>query len=360
MNILQMEPCFGEEEKKAVAEYLNSGGWLTEHKKTQEFEKMIADYVGSKYCSVVSNGTVSLVTALMALGIKPGDEVLVPNYTMAASAFVVSAIGAKPVFVDIERETLGIDFSVMKKKVTDKTKAIILVEINGRFPYFGETIIDYCGCEDVHVIEDSAQCLGSFYEEQHIGTFGMIGSFSFSTPKIISTAQGGALVTDDEYLYEKICMIKNFGRKQSGVDEHECVGLNFKFTDLQAVIGIEQMKKLDDRILQKKENYMQYYDELKNVPGIKFIETNLVETVPWMNDIIVEDRDNLQKELLKYGIKTRSFYSPLHTLTPYKNVKGNFPNSTYISEHGLWLPSSVKLTNEEISYVCNKIKEIME
>ena len=360
MKIEQMEPSFGEEEKNAVVRYLDSGGWLTEHKKTREFEKMISDYVGSKYCSVVSNGTVSLITALMSLGVKPGDEVLVPDYTMAATPFAVSAIGAKPVLVDVERETLGIDFSGMKAKITEKTKAVILVGINGRFPYFGEEIIDYCGCEDIHIIEDSAQCLGSFYNDQHIGTFSTVGSFSFSTPKIISTAQGGALVTDDKELYEKICMVKNFGRRQSGVDKHECVGLNFKFTDLQAVIGIEQMKKLEERVRQKKENYMRYYHSLKKVPGIEFIDTDLVDTVPWMNDILVEDRDKLQKDLLKYGIKTRPFYPALHTLPPYKDTKGDFTNSTYFSKHGLWLPSSVKLTPDEIDYVCDSIKEVIK
>jgi len=359
MKIEQMEPSFGDEEKDAVMDYLNSGGWLTEHKKTREFEKMIADYVGSKYCSVVSNGTVSLVTALMALGIKPGDEVIVPDYTMAASAFAVSAIGAKPVLVDVETESFGIDYLSFEKKVTDKTKAIILVEINGRFPYFGEQIIDYCGCKDIHVIEDSAQCLGSYNWDDHIGTIGEVGSFSFSMPKIITTGQGGALVTDDKELYEKICMIKNFGRKKSGVDKHYCVGLNFKFTDLQAVIGIEQMKKLDERVLQKKENYMRYYYALKNIKEIKFTETDLVYNVPWMNDILVKNRNKLQKDLMKYDIKTRPFYPTLHSFPCY-NEKGEFRNSTFISKHGLWLPSSLTLTPEEIDYVCETIKKVIK
>jgi len=363
MQIKQMEPSFGSEELKAVETYLKSDGWLTEHKKTREFEQMIADYVGTKYCSVVSNGTVSLVSALLAFGIKPGDEVIVPDYTMGATAMAVSLIGAKPVFVDIEEDTLGVSFCDMRKKITDKTKALMLVGINGRFPYFGEEIIDFCRCEDIHVIEDSAQCLGSYHDQQHIGTFSWVGSFSFSMPKIISTGQGGCLVTDDKYMYEEICKIKNFGRATSGNDVYDRVGSNFKFTDLQAVIGIEQMKKLEDRVSIKKMNYMVYEDELFDVDGIDFIYTELKDTTPWMNDIILKSnkhRNFLMKFLAKKGIGTREFYPSMHMQIPYLDKKEKFPVSHKFSQCGLWLPSSITLKEKDIVYVCDSIKEGMK
>jgi perosamine synthetase len=361
MKIKQMEPSFGEEEKIAINKYLDSGGWLTEHDKTKEFENMIAKYTGSKYCSALSNGTVTLVTSLLALGIKPGDEVLVPDYTMGATPMAVSLIGAKPVFVDVEKNTFAVSYNDLKKKITPKTKALLLVPINGRFPYFGEIVIEYCTYSDIPVVEDSAQCLGSFYEGQHLGTFGMIGSFSFSIPKIITTGQGGCLITDDTLLYEKISMIKNFGRTESGSDEYHCVGSNFKFTDLQAVIGIEQMKKLPERIKIKKRNSKLYQDLLQDIKSIEFPETESEATL-WLNDILVETpqkRSYLIEELRKKEIQTRTFYPSMHLQDPYRDSSELFPVSADISSRGLWLPSSVKLTEEEIEYVCESIKKVM-
>jgi perosamine synthetase len=369
-----MEPWIGEEEKRAVIEYLDSGGWLTEYKKTREFEQMIADYVGSKYVSVVNNGTVSLVIALIALGIGRGDEVIVPDYTMIASANAVILAGAKPVLVDINRTNLCIDFDLVEKAITPKTKAIMLVTINGRYPEM-EKFVEFANEHDLFLIEDAAQSLGSRYKGKHQGTFGDVGSFSFSAPKIITTGQGGALVTDNEELYQKILKIKDFGRAQGGVDYHETIGYNFKFTDLQAVIGIEQMKKLDWRVKRKKEMYKLYRDLLEDIEGIVFIDTNLGDTSLWFIDILVEkpffkkesftkenkngenERDKLASFLEEKGFGTRPFYPAIHTQPPYSWVKGYFKNATYISKRGLWLPSASFLSDDDIERVCEEIKK---
>jgi len=361
-QINQMEPWIGEEEKRAMMEYLNSGGWLTEFKKTREFEQMIADYVGSKYASVVSNGTVSLVIALMALGIGRGDEVIVPDYTMIASANAVVLAGAKPVLVDIDRSNLCLDLDLVEEAITPKTKAIMLVTINGRYPAM-EKIVKFAHDHGLFLVEDAAQSLGSGYKGKHLGTFGDVGSFSFSAPKIITTGQGGALVTDSEELYHKMLKIKDFGRSRSGVDYHEIMGFNAKFTDLQAVIGIEQMKKLDWRVKRKKEMYKLYRDLLEDVEGIEFIDTNLADTSPWFIDILVsggkEVRDKLMSFLDKRGIGTRPFYPAIHSQPPYSWVKGDFKNSEYVSERGLWLPSSSFLSDEDIEYICQNIKDFL-
>ncbi len=189
-KINQMEPWFDAKEQKAMAVYLASGAWLTEFKKTREFERQIADYTGAKYCSVVNNGTVSLTIALVAMGIGKGDEVIVPDYTMIASANAVVLSGAKPVFVDIDKSNLCLDFDLVKKAVTKKTKAIMLVTINGRCPEM-KVFVDFCKQKKIFLLEDAAQSLGSTYKGKHLGTFGDIGSFSFSVPKIITTGQGG-------------------------------------------------------------------------------------------------------------------------------------------------------------------------
>lgn len=360
-KINQMEPWIGEEEKRAMMEYLDSGGWLTEFKKTREFEQMIADYVGSKYVSVVNNGTVSLVIALMVLGIKEGDEVIVPSYTMIASVNAVILVGAKPVLVDINPKNLCLDLDKIREALTPKTKAIILVSINGRYPEM-EKFVKFTKDRNLFLIEDAAQSFGSRYKGRHLGTFGDIGTFSFSMPKIITTGQGGALVTDNEEVYQKILKIKDSGRAKSGIDYHEIIGYNFKFTDLQAVIGIEQMKKLNWRVKRKKEIYKLYKDLLKRIKEIEFIDTNLEDTSPWFIDILVDEkkRDELMSFLEERRIGTRHFHPAIHTQPPYFWIKGDFKNSEYISNRGLWLPSSSFLKNEDIGYICKAIKDFFQ
>jgi len=328
---------------------------LTEHKKTREFERMVADYVGAKYASAVTNGTVSLSIATMALGLKREDEVIVPDFTMIASATAVILAGANPILVDVDPATLCLDLEKAEEAITPKTKAVIFVSLNGRSRDMSE-VVAFARDHDLFLIEDAAQSLGSRYGGKHLGTFGQIGSFSFSSPKIITTGQGGVLVTDDEKLYEKISLIKNFGREREGIDYHVALGYNFKFTDLQAVIGIEQMKKLDWRVNRKKEMYKLYHDLLENVPKIEFIETNLKNTAPWYIDMLVEDRAALVSFLEERGIGTRPFYPAIHTQPPFSHIQGDFSNSEYVSQRGLWLPSSSFLTDNEIMKICAEIK----
>jgi len=356
-RINQIEPWIGEEEKNAVIEYLNSGGWLTEFKHARKFEQMIANYVGARYASVVSNGTVSLTIALMALDIKGGDEVIVPDFTMIASANAVILAGARPILVDIDRTNLCLDLNLAKEAITPRTKAIIYVSLNGRCSDM-EKVVALARRHSLFLIEDAAQSLGSRYRGKHLGTFGIFGSFSFSYPKIITTGQGGALVTDNEQLCRNILLIKDFGRPQSGVDYHEMLGYNFKFTDLQAVIGIEQMKKLDWRVKRKKAMYKLFYNLLQDIPQLAFINTNLQDTSPWFIDILVEEqRDDLASFLNKRGIGTRPFYPAVHTQPPFSHIHGDFKNSEYISQKGLWLPSSSFLTDDDIARVCTEIRK---
>lgn len=347
-----MEPWYGKEEKKAILDYLNSGGWLMEFKKTEELEKMICDYTEAKYCSVVSNGTISLFLALKALDIKNGDEVIVPDYTMIATPNAVVMAGAKPVFVDVD-DSLCLDTKLVSKAITSKTKAIIHVSINGRAGELNK-LKKLCKDKKICLIEDAAQSLGSFHNGKHLGRYGLIGSFSFSVPKIITTGQGGALITDNKKLYERIEKLKDFGRVKAGVDLHDEMGWNFKFTDLQAVLGIEQMKKLPSRVERKKAMLALYQKHLKGVSEIKFINTSR-ETSPWFIEIMIPNAKALQNYLKEQGIGSRSFYPAIHSQPIYKNVKGHFPVATYAGQHGLWLPSSSFLKDSDIKFVCKKI-----
>lgn len=356
-RINQIEPWLDKKEQNAVLKYLKSGAWLTEFKKTREFEKLISEFVGAKYCSVLSNGTVSLFVALSALGIGRGDEVIVPDYTMIASANAIVLSGAKPVLVDIDYKDLCLDFKETKKAITQKTKAIMLVSINGRCPEI-EKFVNLAKEKNIFLIEDAAQSLGSFFGGKHLGTFGDIGSFSFSMPKVITTGQGGALVTNNKEIYEKILELKDFGRKTAGIDVHESIGYNFKFTDLQAVIGIEQIKKLEWRIKRKKEIYNIYKSQLEDIKEIEFIKTDTNDTSLWFIDVLVPEnkREGLAKFLEENNIGSRIFYPAIHTQEPYKKNKGNFEKSEIVSKKGLWLPSSSFLSDKDIKYVCNKIK----
>ncbi|MFZ2448250.1 MAG: DegT/DnrJ/EryC1/StrS family aminotransferase [Syntrophobacteraceae bacterium] len=354
--IPQTQPWFGPEEKQAVADYMESGGWVTEFVKTREFARVIAEYTGAGFCSVLSNGSVTLTAALLACGIGRDDEVVVPAYTMIATANAVPmACGAKPVFADIERETMCLDLDSLMAACTPNTKAVMLVSINGRYPEKLEGILRFSRQRDIKVIEDAAQSLGSYCSGRHAGRFGECGSFSFSMPKIITTGQGGALITDDEELYRKIELVRNFGRKQAGVDDHVFFGTNFKFTDLQAVVGIEQMKKLQPRVQRKREIYKVLQEELSDVPGVKFFATS-DDATPWFNDILVEDPASLQEHLKANNIGSRPFYPPLHTQAPYNMQKGLFPNAEYISSRGLWLPSYAQLTQSEIERITTVIR----
>jgi perosamine synthetase len=370
--INQIEPQFGDEEVEAGIEYLKKMKtgevWLTEHQMTRKFEADIAKYLGVKHCSVVANGTVAITLALASAGIKKGDEILCPDYTFVASATAGEMLGAKITLVDIDRETLCIDFNKMKEAVSKKTKAVILVSMNGRYP---KNIIDFvmfCKEKKILLVEDAAQSLGSKAYGKFLGTYGDIGCFSFSMPKIISTGQGGAVVTNNTKFYERMKRIRNFGRDGENSDHFVCKGWNFKFTDLQAVIGIEQLKKLDARVKRKKmiaALYRQLLSEVKYIELIPFSdETALCSVDMLVKDFSIErsgtsmERDLLIAYLKREGIGARPFYPPLHK-EPY-NKNGDFSVTNEVCDRGLWLPSSLSLTDDQIRFICSKIKEYYE
>ena len=358
MTIPQMEPWLGEEEAAAVNDYMRSGGWLMEHDKTRQFESIIADYTGASHCIVTVNGTVSLTLAALACDVRPGDEVIVPNYTMIATANSVFMLGANPVFVDVEPETLCLDINRTEAALTPKTRAIMLVTANGRYPKAGiEAFVDLADKHGLALIEDAAQSLGSHFPDgRHIGSVGKVGSFSFSVPKIITTGQGGCLITNDDELAERLRKLKDFGRAAGGTDIHQSIGYNFKFTDLQACVGIEQMKKLDWRIERKKEILVKYRQALRAVESVKFFEQDLINTTPWFIDILCERRADLQEHLKKRGIGTRAMYPPVNRQQAYQRV-GHHPVSELVGRQGLWLPSSSQLTDQQIETVCDSVAE---
>jgi perosamine synthetase len=356
LSIPQMRPLFGAEEKAELMAYLEEDGFFTEFKKTEAFERMIADYVGARHCIVVNNGTVSLTLAAAALGIGHGDEVIVPNYTMIATPNSVKMLGAVPVFVDVEPETLVMDIALARAAITSRTKAIMLVSANGRAPRVGIDAFETLSRETgIPLIEDAAQSLGSFYDDRHVGRAGLVASLSFSAPKIISTGQGGALFTDDDALATKLRRLKDFGRSSGGTDVHESIGYNFKFTELQACVGLAQMRQLPGRVERKKAIWKRYRDKLEGCQGVRLFDHDIKRCAPWFIDCMAEGRDGLASHLAKAGIGTRTMYPPINAQQAYR-VEGYFPVAEEVGRRGLWLPSMVQLTDAQIDDICAYIR----
>jgi len=354
--IPQMIPYFNNNEASSLASYMESGGFLTEFKQTEKFEQLISEFTGTRNAIVVNNGTVSLSLMLLACEIGHGDEVIVPNYTMIATPNSVVSVGAKPVFVDVEESTLCLDLSKVIEAITPKTKAIMFVSANGRYPNWDiSELIKVCEENKIILLEDSAQALGSTYPNgKHIGTAGLMGSFSFSVPKIITTGQGGCVITDDDALANKVRRLKDFGRAKGGTDIHDSIGYNFKFTDLQACIGIAQMGDLKNRVLRKKEIWKRYNENLRDAPEFDIFMNDLNTTAPWFIDGMCRNRDALMEFLESKQIKTRSMYPPINTQKAYSQA-GSFPVSERVGRNGLWLPSYVQITDSEIDSVCDAI-----
>lgn len=348
--INQIEPFIGAKEAEAAHKYLSSGGWLTEFSETEKFAERVSQFLGVKYAVLTTSGTIGLYLSLISLGLKKGDKVLVPNFTMVATVNVIKWAGLEPVLVDIDPHNLcGTIYDI---KITANIKALIYVPINGRCGDM-KKILEFCKLNNLFFIEDAAQAFGSKWNNKYIGTFGDIGVYSLTPHKIITTGQGGIIVTNNPQIFNKIKKLKDFYRIRPGVDIHEGIGLNFKFTDLQAVVGNEQMKSIKIRIKKKKNIFDRYR---KNLKEMHFLETDLSQTLPWFVDIILPSRnirDALISYLMEKRIGTRPFYPPICDQRPYKGyAKRKLKNSMNLCYRGLWLPSSLSLTNEKIDSIC--------
>ena len=331
---------------------MSQDNFITEHTKTTELEKIICEHLNVKHCIMTTSGTTAIMLSLMALNLQENDEVIVPNYTMIATINSVKMLKLKPIIIDVDVETCTLNLDEIKKYVNEKTKCILHVSLNNRYKDIHE-IVNYCKENNLYLIEDAAQSLGCKINGKSLGTFGDMGCFSLSTPKIISTGQGGFVVSNNDDFANKIRMMKNFGRRESGIDDFVVFGINLKFTDLQAVIGIEQMKKLDGRVIRLREIYKLYYEELHDIVEIK--KPMSEEWIPWFVDIYIDDRGLLMEYLKKHKISTRPVYGEINK-TPVYYEDTTLKNSHYICNNGLFLPSYITLKDEDIYFICKLIK----
>jgi perosamine synthetase len=353
--ILQTRPSFDDTEPEACASYFKQGDpFLTEYRETQALESELAGYIGASHCAMTPSGTSAIMIALLACGIQPGDDVIVPNYTMVATANAVRILGANPVLVDVHPSTYTLELETLRRHRTRRTKAVIHVTLNNRSIGI-QDIAAYCKQEGLFLIEDAAQSLGCRYQGKHYGTFGDIGCFSLSSPKIITTGQGGFLVTNDAALYQKIHTLKNFGRREGGGEVYPYFGVNMKFTDIQAVIGRAQYKKLPDRVKRMREIFERYFAGTQRLTGIRMLPAHTDEWIPWFIDIECSQRKELGAFLSKHNVQTRITYPSIHSLPVY-NVEGEFPHAEHISTNGLFLPTHFLLTNTQIEYICRLLR----
>jgi perosamine synthetase len=343
-----------------VREYILSDGYFTEFRHTAEFEKVLAAYLGVKHCFALNNGTISLSLALLAVGVQPGDRVLVPNITMIATCNAARLIGAVPVLIDVDPVNLCMNLRDAEANLAGAT-AVLYVTLNGRS--HGVELLrlfeELCRRRGVSVIQDNAQSLGSRHDngEAVACVAATVGSFSFSMPKIITTGQGGCLVTNDDEVAWKIGRLKDFGRARGGLDIHDEFGVNCKFTEIQALMGLDQMKDIGARCDAKRRIYAAYADALSSVPQVQ-MPANREGVTPWFVDIYTPRRDELKAFLHDRGIGSRPVYPPLTSQTINRDLRhGETSVSTRWSEAGLWLPCSMDLTADEIETVCRAVKE---
>lgn len=356
--IPQMEPDLAATDGEAVHQYMLSGGWLTEFAETRRFEQSLCDYTGARHCAMAPSGTLALFLALAACGVGRDDEVVVPDLTMAASATAVLLAGAKVVFADIEPKTLCLDLDAAERLFTPRTRAVVFVSLNGRSPAGLADFVARCARRGIRVVEDAAQSLGSFRDGRHLGTLGDCGCFSFSSQKIVTTGQGGAVVTNDPALYARMQQLRDFGRLEGGSDHYLSVGWNLKFTDLQAVVGLEQMRRLPQLVQRKRHLFSLYAGHLAGVAGVEVPATDLDSVTPWFMDVLVEPaaKAPLMRHLRDNGVGSRPFYPALHA-EPAFSRPGAFPVAESASARGVWLPSSLKLEAGQVGHVCSLVRQ---
>jgi len=328
----------------------------------KKFEKSFAQYIGIKHALTTSSCTGALHLALVALGIKEGDEVVVPDSSWIATASVVRYVGATPVFADVDKETWTIDPLKIKQLITSKTKAIIPVHAYGH-PASMIEIMDIANQYGLFVIEDAAPSIGAELYHQKTGSFGNIGCFSFQGAKLLSTGEGGMIVTNDDSLFDKIKHFAEHGRSGAGFDISD-IGYKYKMSNLQAAWGLAQLERIEELLAKKKLIHNWYDQELWGIEGLQVSKksTYTEKSNHWMTSIVLNGkfkvgRDELMEKMKEKGIDSRPFFPPMSSFPMFENRYT--PVATHIGANGINLPSAHKLTQEQIVYICSTIKSIL-
>ena len=355
--IPQIQPWIDDSEWQEVKRVMDST-YLTENKVTEQFESSLKAVTGAEHAIAVFNGTVALYCILKALHIGYGDEVIVPNLTFVASSNAVIMADAKPVFCPVRADTLCIDVEAAATMVNDKTKAIMPVHLYGQSADI-DAVLDFAKRFDLKVVEDAAQAIGVEFNDRHVGYYGDAGAISFYGNKTITCGEGGVILTDNDAIAETCRRLKNHGRSRRGTFIHEQIGFNFAMTEMQAAVGVSQVRKLPAIIERKQQIHEAYMSRLADIPQLKplFIDPRC-KPVHWFTSFYAENRHELADYLAKQGIQTRLFFCPLHLQPCYEgwgDPRMDYSVSTSAYERGISLPSSYSLTTQELDLVITEI-----
>lgn len=360
-------PVFNGNEKKYLLECIDTG-WISSNGHfIEDFEREFSSFCGTKYALACSNGTVTLHLALIALGVGPGDEVIMPTLTYIATANAVRMCGAKAVFIDSDPYTWNMNPDKIEEVITPRTKCIIPVHLYG-LSCDMTRIIDLAKRHNIYVLEDCAEAHGAKWKEKKVGSIGTIGSFSFFGNKIITCGEGGCVVTDDENLYKKMKLYR-----AQGVDPsqkrywHVVSGYNYRMTNLQAAVGLGQLENIKWHLEQRRRVANIYKDIIKNELD-DYVSIQKVDSpenhVYWMNSIILtekvkKERDVVMKEMEDNGIEMRPLFYPMHIMPPFEDKSVSFPVAERLSSRGINLPTHAGMDEDKIEYVISCLKKII-
>lgn len=361
-------PSLDGNERAYVLDCLESGWISSQGSYLRKFETAFAEFLGVEHALAVSNGTVALHLALVALGIGPGDEVIVPDLTFAASASAVIHAGATPVLVDVERTSWTLDLDRAASAIGPRTRAIMPVHLYGQ-PADMDGVKALADRHGLLVVEDAAEALGSTWRGRRIGSFGDASTFSFFANKIVTTGEGGMVVFADAAKADRGRRLRDHGMNPAKRYWHDEVGFNYRMTNMQAAIGLAQMERIDRFIEGKLRLAERYGKGLAGVSGVILPETRPeVLNTYWAYSILLadcpsmEERDRVIARLARLGIGTRPLFYPLHTMPAFRAFAGNrdFPATEYLSARGLSLPSAVNLEDREIDFVCRSLRSLLD
>jgi len=362
MKIPVCEPKLGSKELEYVIDCIRSNWISSKGKYVIEFEKKFSAFCGAKYGVATSSGTTALHLALVTLGVGKGDEVILPTLTHCCCCNMVILTGARPVLVDSDEKTWTIDVCKIEEKITERTKVIMPVHLYGH-PADMDPIMDLAEEHGLYVVVDSAEAHGAEYKGRRVGSIGDMECFSFYANKIITTGEGGMIVTNNQELAERAAMLRDQAYEKERRFKHRFIGFNYRMTNIQAAIGVAQMEKIDELVEIRRRNARLYNSLLETIEGITLPpEERWAKNVYWMYSILVEDsfgisRDELESYLNERGVDTRPFFYPIHLQPVYvESFRGEeYPVAEELSRNGMNLPSAPTLKKREIEYVVDCI-----
>ena len=362
------EPLFQGKEIKYLKDCIDTKWIGSDGKYVGQLEKKLSNYTKRSYAIAVSSGSAALDIAFLALGLKKGDEVILPSFTIISCLNQIIRSGAKPIFVDCDLETWNMNISDVEKKITKKTKIILAVHIYGLSVDMPK-LLRLAKKHKIKVIEDSSEVIGLEIKKKKCGSFGDISTFSFYTNKHITTGEGGMVLTNNKYIAKRCTKLRNLFFNNKKRFYHEEIGWNYRMSNLNAAVGVAQFENLHKTIKLKRKIGNLYYKQLKDIKSIKLqpLKTKYCKNIFWVFGILLKKNSkfNIEKVrnfLFKKGIQTRPFFWPLHKQPLLgKYLKENYllPNSEFLSKNGFYLPSGLSLKKYQIEYVCRELKKIL-